>query len=157
MTASDFQAGCTAPLDCDNYLDRYDLPLPPDPLPPAGTIISFDVTDYVAARVDAQDAYVGLMIRAGGAPGGMQFSESSSYVYPQLVIETGEADPCEGIPLGDFAAPTGVDGIDIQYFVSALLSGSPTQEQICRGDFNANDVLDVGDVDGMVTALLLGL
>ncbi len=156
VLASDFQAGCTAPLDCDNYLDRYDLPLPPDPLPSAGTIISFDVTDYVTDRVNAQDGYVGLMIRAGGAPGGMQFWESSGHVYPQLVIETGAADPCAGIPLGDFTSPRGVDGSDIRFFVSALLSGSPTQGEICRGDFNDNGILDAGDADGMVSALLSG-
>jgi len=154
VTTSDFQAGCTTPLNCNNYLDRYFLPLPPDPLPPAGTVISFNVTNYVTARVNAHNAYVGLMIRAGGAPGGMMFEEWSGRVYPQLVIETGVPDPCLGIPLGDFDHSGGVDGRDIQYFVSALLASPPTQDQICHGDFNGNDVLDIGDVDGMVDALL---
>jgi hypothetical protein len=77
-------------------------------------------------------------------------------VYPQLVIETGAADPCAGIPLGDFAAPRGVDGIDIQFFVNALTSGAPSQDEICRGDFNDNGILDLGDATGMVVALLSG-
>jgi hypothetical protein len=154
VTLDDFQRGCITPLNCSNYLNRYDLPLPPDPPPAPGTVISFDVTDYVTARVNAHDAYVGLMIRAGGAPGGMMFEEWSGRVYPQLVIETAPIDPCQGIPLGDFAAPPGVDGIDIQYFVDALLATSPTQDQICHGDFNDNGVLDIGDVNGMVAALL---
>ena len=67
-----------------------------------------------------------------------------------------EVDPCAGIPLGDFVAPAGVDGLDVQPFVDALISGSPTQDQICRGDFNGNMALDDGDVNGMVAALLAG-
>ena len=67
-----------------------------------------------------------------------------------------ETNPCSGIPLGDYGAPTGTDGLDVQPFVDALTSSSPTQDQICHGDFNGNAVLDVGDVDGMVTALLAG-
>lgn len=69
-------------------MDQYVLPPEPAPLPEPGTVISFDVTNYVAAQVDAGTPYVGLMIRAG-APGGMQFGELESNVYPQLVIETG--------------------------------------------------------------------
>lgn len=65
-----------------------------------------------------------------------------------------QQDPCEGIPLGDFAAPVGIDGLDIQYFVTALLAVSPTQDQICRGDFNDSGSLDAGDVNGMVDVLL---
>lgn len=72
------------------------------------------------------------------------------------VADDCEADPCAGIPLGDFIVPVGVDGLDVQSFVNALTSGSPTQDQVCRGDFNGNTMLDDGDVDGMVTALLAG-
>jgi len=67
-----------------------------------------------------------------------------------------EIDPCMGIPLGDFVAPIGVDGLDVQPFVDALTAASPTQDQICRGDFNGNSALDDGDVNGMVAALLAG-
>lgn len=63
-------------------------------------------------------------------------------------------DPCWGITLGDFVEPIGIDGLDIQPFVEALLAETPTPEQVCRGDFNENDALDLGDIDGMVAALL---
>lgn len=67
---------------------------------------------------------------------------------------SGTADDCEADPLGDFVAPPGVDGLDLQPFVDALTSPAPTQFQISHGDFNGNGVLDVGDANGMVTALL---
>lgn len=66
------------------------------------------------------------------------------------------ADPCSGIPLGDYTAPAGVDGLDIGYFVDALLASSPSPDQICRGDFDDSSDLGTGDVPGMVTALLNG-
>lgn len=69
---------------------------------------------------------------------------------------SGAADDCEADPLGDFVAPPGVDGMDLQSFVDALTSPVPTQFQISHADFNGNGILDVGDVDGMVTALLAG-
>jgi hypothetical protein len=50
-----------------------------------------------------------------------------------------------------------VDGVDIQFFLTALTSVAPSQDEICRGDFNDNGILDVGDVEGMVDALVLGL
>lgn len=67
---------------------------------------------------------------------------------------SGTADDCEADPLGDFVAPTGVDGLDMQPFIDALTSPTPTPLQILHGDFNGNGVLDVGDADGMVAALL---
>jgi hypothetical protein len=67
---------------------------------------------------------------------------------------SGSADDCEADPLGDFVAPTGVDGLDMQPFIDALTSPTPTPLQILHGDFNGNGVLDVGDADGMVAALL---
>jgi hypothetical protein len=150
VVATDFQTGCTGSPPCNcgtiaQYTVAPDLPV--------GTVISFDVTAYVTQLVGQSTRYIGLAVRAGSV-GGLWLEEASFRPYPQLVIQTGAPDPCLGIPLGDFAAPTGADGVDIQYFVSALLSASPTQDQICRGDFNDNGVLDVGDVDGMIAALL---
>lgn len=150
VTESDFQAGCTGTPPCNcgtiaQYIVAPDLPVE--------TVISFDVTAYVTQLVGQSARNVGLAVRAGGV-GGLWLEEASFRPYPQLVIQTAAPDPCLGILLGDFAAPTGVDGVDIQYFLSALLSASPTQDQICRGDFNGNGVLDLGDVDGMVAALL---
>jgi hypothetical protein len=45
------------------------------------------------------------------------------------------------------------DGADIRPFVDGLL-GSPSQQETCRCDFNGNTVLDLGDIDGMVSVLL---
>ncbi|MCA9255675.1 MAG: hypothetical protein KDA33_08545 [Phycisphaerales bacterium] len=64
------------------------------------------------------------------------------------------ADPCDGVTPGDFNSDTLVNGADVQQFVSALLSGSPTQGDLCRGDFDTSGDLGVSDVPGMVAALL---
>ncbi|MCB9854426.1 MAG: hypothetical protein H6818_01980 [Phycisphaerales bacterium] len=68
------------------------------------------------------------------------------------VCESG--NPCDGAVLGDFDGSGGVDGNDVQGFVSALLSGSPTQGEVCAGDFDASSGLDIADVSGMTAALL---
>lgn len=63
-------------------------------------------------------------------------------------------NPCDGVTMGDYDASGGIDGNDVQGFVSAMLSGSPTQNDICAGDFNSSGGLEFGDVPGMVAALL---
>ncbi len=57
---------------------------------------------------------------------------------------------------GDLNGNGRADGRDIAPFVTALLSASNTQSELCHIDFNANDVIDPGDVPGFVQ-LLLGL
>ncbi|MCG8408379.1 MAG: PQQ-dependent sugar dehydrogenase [Phycisphaerales bacterium] len=51
-----------------------------------------------------------------------------------------------------------IDGItdseDIQRFVDALTSGSPTLDDACHGNFNGVNDLDIDDVPGFVNALL---
>ncbi|MBN2563691.1 MAG: hypothetical protein JXQ75_22465 [Phycisphaerae bacterium] len=65
-----------------------------------------------------------------------------------------EQDPCAGItPDGDVDGDGYTDGADVQAFTDGIL-GSIPQQQVCRGDFNGNKVLDVGDIDGMVDSLL---
>jgi len=65
-----------------------------------------------------------------------------------------QADPCAGIPAdGDLVGGDGCNGNDIQAFVDGIFV-PPAQEVACHGDFNGNKVLDVGDVAGMVDALL---
>jgi hypothetical protein len=140
---SDFQAGD------GNLLDSVATPAPA-----IGQVLIFDVKSFVTDLVNAQESSVGLTVRAETF-GGLWVTEGGG--FPKLTIETGEADPCEGIPLGDFAPPRGVDGVDIQFFLTALTSVAPSQDEICRGDFNDNGILDVGDVEGMVDALVLGL
>jgi len=61
--------------------------------------------------------------------------------------------PCPGAG-GDMNEDGAVDGHDIQSFVDAVLSVAPQQSEICDGDFNANSNLDVGDIPGLVSALL---
>ncbi len=62
--------------------------------------------------------------------------------------------PCPAAD-GDMNGDTLVDAKDLPLFVTALMSGG-TQDDICSGDFNASGTLDVGDIDGMVAALLAG-
>lgn len=55
---------------------------------------------------------------------------------------------------GDMDADSDTDGDDIQIFVDALTGGSPTQSDICHGNFDGQNGLDFADVPGMVSALL---
>jgi carboxypeptidase D len=54
---------------------------------------------------------------------------------------------------GDINLDGLTNGLDVQTFVTAML-GTPTQNQICHGDFNDSHALDLGDVPGLVDALL---
>ena len=56
---------------------------------------------------------------------------------------------------GDMDGSGDVDGADLQLFVNAILDQSVDTADLCPGDFNDNGVMDVGDVDGMVAALLV--
>ncbi len=85
---------------------------------------------------------------------------TDSYVtYPgwniddiQIVALGGEAK-CEFVADGDINGDGPVNGIDIQLFVDGIL-GEPTFDEMCHGDFDEDMTLDVGDIDGMVSALL---
>ena len=54
---------------------------------------------------------------------------------------------------GDINGDTKTDGEDIQVFVDGIL-GSASAEEICHGDFDGSAGLNIGDVPGMVAALL---
>jgi len=56
-------------------------------------------------------------------------------------------------PKGDVNGDGLLNGVDIQRFVAALL-GTPTNLEICKGDFNGSATVDVGDIPGMVGAVL---
>lgn len=64
-----------------------------------------------------------------------------------------------GVPIrvttadGDMNGDALVNGEDVQIFVDAML-GAPSQENLCRGDFDSDKNLDIDDVAGMVAALL---
>jgi hypothetical protein len=61
--------------------------------------------------------------------------------------------PCPDPADGDLDGSGATNGVDIQSFITALL-GTPTQIDICRGDFSNDGYLDSADVPGMVSALL---
>lgn len=68
----------------------------------------------------------------------------------------GLPDSCEsgcGAADGDVNGDTFLNGLDLDPFVSGIL-GTPSQSELCHGDFSANGVLDVADVDGMAAALI---
>jgi len=65
-------------------------------------------------------------------------------------------DPCQSpCPAadGDLNDDTRLDGVDARLFVAAIL-GTPTQDEICAGDFNENGELDAGDVADFANALV---
>jgi hypothetical protein len=64
-----------------------------------------------------------------------------------------DPNPCPCPHTGDMNEDGRIDGMDIQLFIAAML-GTPTQAQICHGDFNGSLGLDAGDVPGLTHALL---
>jgi len=64
------------------------------------------------------------------------------------------ADPCDGITLGDYNGDTLIDGNDLALFTAALVSGNPSPAEQCAGDFDNDQQLGTGDIAGMVAALL---
>lgn len=56
---------------------------------------------------------------------------------------------------GDFCGADGtVNGLDVQCFTAALLSGSPSEAEIALGDFDDDAMLSLDDVPGFLTRLL---
>jgi hypothetical protein len=62
---------------------------------------------------------------------------------------------CFAPPTGNLNGDASVDSLDIDRFIAALL-GPATPMDICAADFNGNTALDLGDVPGLVSALLAG-
>ncbi len=60
---------------------------------------------------------------------------------------------CSSAADGDMDGGGDTNGADIQLFVDGFL-GEPTFNEMCHGDFDGDMTLGVGDIDGMVTALL---
>jgi carboxypeptidase D len=96
--------------------------------------------------VDLGSAYkVRIRPYAGGAYGAFDESNATFTVV---------APPCQPADLdGDIDGDGLSDGRDIKAFVSAVMS-TPTPSQVCHGDFNDNDALDIGDITGLISALL---
>ncbi|MBU0718066.1 MAG: hypothetical protein KJ749_07450 [Planctomycetes bacterium] len=136
---SDFQAGD------GNVLDSVATPNPQ-----VGQIISFDVTSYVTALVNAQEPYVGLTVRAETF-GGLMMEEGSG--YPKLTIETGAA-----YGLGDLNCDGAVNAFDIDPFVLALTDPAGYAAawpncDIMNGDINGDGVVNAFDIDPFVDLL----
>ncbi|MCB9853682.1 MAG: endonuclease [Phycisphaerales bacterium] len=55
---------------------------------------------------------------------------------------------------GDFNEDGLVNGLDIQQFVTALTSGSPTPTELCHGDFDNLNGVDAADIAPMIDMLL---
>jgi len=64
------------------------------------------------------------------------------------------APPCPGAD-GDLTGNGSTDGSDIGVFVDAVINGA-TPAQECHGNFDGVNGLDVGDIPGMVAAMLAG-
>ena len=62
------------------------------------------------------------------------------------------AAPCPGAD-GDLSLDGNTNGVDIQFFVNGVINGATADEE-GHGDFDGMTGLDVGDIDGMVNALL---
>lgn len=57
-------------------------------------------------------------------------------------------------PDGDMNIDGSANGADIQGFASALINGSTNTQDLAHGDFSGNGVIDMADMNDMVTALL---
>mgnify|MGYP000470140001 CR=1 FL=1 len=139
---SDFEAGD------GNFLDSV-----PTPNPYIGQVLTFDVTSFVIAVVNAQHRYLGLTVRAETF-GGLWVGEGGG--YPKLTIQTAAA----GKP-GDLNCDGYVDGFDIQPFVLALTDPDAyalayPDCDIMNGDCNGDGTVDGFDIQPFVQLLTGG-
>lgn len=141
-----------------------------------GTISTFTSADIVAsngartpnaasAQHDFRTAWV--MIHLPGAPptAGEQANVvnilnrwSEDWSWSTLALGTMDNTlqapvPCPGHD-GDTNGDTLTDGQDIPSFVDGIVSGSAAPAVVCSGDFDNSGSLGLGDVPGMVSALL---
>lgn len=68
---------------------------------------------------------------------------------------TGDNVVCFAPIRGDMNNDDLVDGDDVQLFTGAVLAESTVDNDVCRGDFDLSGVVELGDVAGMVDALLV--
>lgn len=79
---------------------------------------------------------------------------STASSRPLLTVQYTPPVLCPGPADGDMDGNAIIDGNDIQSFVNLIL-GTPTQSQLCHGDFDADHTLDVDDINGFVAALIV--
>ena len=82
----------------------------------------------------------GLSVLYGGYGGGADYS--------------GDTWEYRSIRLGDMNTDGKLDGRDIQPFVRALLSNPSDPVAVYIADFDGSELVDLGDLDGFITALL---
>lgn len=71
---------------------------------------------------------------------------------PAVANDPACAVPCDPAD-GDMDGNGATNGLDIRDFVDVLLGGG-TPDQVCSGDFDGQNGLDVNDIPGMVNAML---
>jgi|GEM_PF-3425761 len=135
---SDFQAG-----------DGNQLDLVPIPNPYVGQIVTFQVTPFVRAMVQAHRRYVGLTVRAATF-GGVWVTEGAG--YPKLTIET------TAFSAGDLNCDTLLNAFDIDPFVLALSDPAAYAAQYpnCNrmlADCNGDGQVNAFDIDPFVELL----
>lgn len=94
------------------------------------------------AHAMAYDSARGATVLFGGTASATYFSDTWELGVSCLNADMN--DSCRG------------DGLDTAPFVAALLAASTAPSDLCRADFNANGIIDVGDVPGF-TQKVLGL
>ena len=142
-----------------------------------GTISTFASADIVAANgarnpnsVGSQHAFrtAWVMIHLPGAPptagevnNAVNILNRWSEDWNWSTLALGTMDntlqapvPCPGHD-GDLNGDTATNGLDIFPFVDGIVNGTADATMTCSGDFDDSGVLDLGDVPGMVSALLV--
>lgn len=109
-------------------------------------------------RFRALSATNGTQINIPAALGNYSHTAVYGNAFPNENITgtlgSAEVVICGLSPSGDLNASGSTAGDDIGAFVQAVLMNSAEAADVCSGDFNGNGVLEVGDVPGMVAALL---
>ena len=108
---------------------------------------TFKVDDYVTptsqtkVRFEASDLSIGSVVEAG------------IDAFQVTGVHCDDVVECE-MGLGNLDGVAGVDGGDIQPFVSCCVGGDPTTPECVCADMDLNDVFEVDDVDIFVECLL---
>jgi hypothetical protein len=140
-----------------------------------GTISTFDSADIVASNgVRSPDSLASqhdfrtawVMIHLPGAPptagelnNVVNILNRWSEAWQWGTLARGTMDNTLQAPClvhdGNMNGDASTDGLDIPAFVDGIVSATIDPVLICAGDFNDSGALDLGDVPGMVSTLLV--
>lgn len=105
---------------------------------------SYRIADFVSVTSQFRIRFVASDLNSGSViEAGIDAFKIFDYICPP---------PCPGAT-GDINDDTMADGSDIQRFVDAMM-GTATPDEVCAGDFNENQQLDTGDIDGFAAVLV---